>query len=164
MKSLSISEKLFDEKNTDEFDVCLMLHKLYLCTHDVTSTAVLKLFSGISSCKYSRLTLFIREGNFTDDKVAYEIATYFQQNDVILRAELYSFRVSDEASCTDNNSITSHNNTLQHLDMRIKCSYTLENKIDRIILAINTERCLSDKYLPKIHYNFDYFGSLIIQL
>ena len=166
LKSLGISEKLFDETITDETDACLMLQKLYLCTHNVTlpSKAVLKLFSGISSCKHSRLTsLCIRGRNFTDDKAAYEITICFQQNDVILRAELYSFSISDEASLVIIQSLQ-HNNTLQHLDMRLKCSCTLENKIDRIISAINTKRRSSDKYIPKIHYTFDYFGSLIIQI
>ena len=114
LKSLSISEKLFDETITDEIDACLMLQKLYLCTHNVTlpSTAVLKPFSGINSCKLSRLTsLCINGGNFTDEKAAYEIAICFQQNYVILRAELYSVRVSDESSLTIIQSLQ-HNNTL----------------------------------------------------
>ena len=84
LKSLSISESSFDDALTDEIDACLMLEKLYLCTHKVTlpSTTATKLFSSINRYnKSSRLTnLCIRGGDFSDDKVAYEIAMCFKQN------------------------------------------------------------------------------------
>ena len=164
LQSLSISENSFDDTLTDEVDACLLLEKLYLCTHDVTlpSTTVTKLFSSIN--KSSRLTnLCIRGGDFADDKVAYEIAKCFKHNCVLTHVELYSVKPSDEASLQMIHGLE-HNTTLKHLDMRIKCSETLESKLKGVLSLNNERRCLSNKCLPTIYYNFDYLGSFIIRL
>ena len=166
LRSLSISESSFDDTLTDEIDACLMLEKLYLCTHDVTlpSTTVIELFSSINRHNKSRLTnLCIRGGDFADDKVAYEIVKCFKQNCVLTHLELYSIRPSDEASLQIIHALE-HNSTLKRLDVRIKSSESLEGKLKGIISSINEKRCLSNKHLPIIYHDFDYLGSFIVRL
>ena len=167
LKSLSISENSFDNTLTDEIDACLMLEKLYLCTHEFTlpSTTIIKLLSGINRCKKSlRLTnLCIRGGDFVDDKVAYEIAQCFKLNCALTHVELYSVRPSDETSLQIIHALE-HNTTLQHLDMRIICSGSLESKVKKVISLINGKRCLSNKCFTAVYYEFDYLGNFIIRL
>ena len=115
-----------------------MPEKLYLCTHEFTLPS-----TTIRCKKSSRLkNLCIRGGDFVDDKVAYEIAQCFKLNCVLMHVELYSVRPSDEARASlqiIHMHGLEHNTTLQHLDMRIIYSGSLENKVKGVISLINEE-------------------------
>ena len=159
LRSLNLSPNLIDDTIANEIDACIMLEAMGLCCDDdeysegsfidFTSLTAIKLFSSINNSRHSRLINVCIRGVFTDDQVAYEIATCFQQNCIFTTLIMYSIDVSDEA-CLQIINALEYNTTLQTLYLELSCSTCGVNKINSRISIINAKRHLSDKCLPKL--------------
>ena len=65
--------------------------------YKLTSVTAIKLFFSINISIYSPLNNIQIRGDFTDDQVAYEIATCFQHNCILTHLTVYTIEVNDEA-------------------------------------------------------------------
>ena len=154
LRSIDLSGNPIDDAISNEIAVCVMLEEVWLSgvtseSCEVTSVTAITLFSSINISKYSRLKSVDIRGYFTDDQVAYEIATCFQYNCILTHLTMSTIKVSDEA-CLQMINALEHNTTLQELLLCLKCLECLVNKMNSRISIINGKRHLSDKCLPKL--------------
>ena len=172
LKSLNLYKNLIDDAIANEIAGCVMLEEVCLSKSDgygctdlnsiridvvnhkyvLTSVTAIKLFSSINIITYSRLKCIDITEEFTDDQVAYEIATCFQHNCILTHLRMNTIKVSDEA-CLQMINALEYNATLQNLDLHLQCSECQVNKIKLRIPIINGKRQLSDKCLPKLSCN-----------
>ena len=155
LTSLDIRDNLINDTIANEITVCLTLEEVCLSgahmskSYKLTSVTAIKLFSSINISEYSRLTSVFIIGDFTDNQVAYEIATCLQHNCILTYLHVSTINVSDEA-CLQMINALEYNTTLQRLYLRIECSECLVNNINSRISMINRRRHLSNIYLPKL--------------
>ena len=153
LKSLNLRHNLLHDTVVNEIAACAMLEKVCLSgdnmPYKLTSVTAIKLFSSINISKYSRLKSVQISGDFTNDQVAYEIATCFKHNCIITFLEVRTINVGDEACLQMINAIECNTTSLR-LCLHLKCSECLVNKIDSRILMINGKRHFSKTCLPKL--------------
>ena len=156
LRSLNLYDNLIDDTISSEIAGCIMLEKVslsgYYGSHKLTSITAIELFSNINTSEYSRLKTVHIVGDFTDDQVAYEIATCFQCNCILTDLYVSCINVSNEA-CLQMINALEDNFTLQNLWFCLECSECIVNKINLRIPIIDGKRQLSNNHLPKLSCN-----------
>ena len=151
LRSLDVCCNPIDDTIANKIAICVMLEEVSLSGNEwsnkLTSVTAIKLFSSINTNECSRLKNVYIAGDFTDDQVAYEIATCFKHNCILTHLTMFDIEVSDEA-CLQMINVLEYNTTLQHLLLCLKCSECQANKINSRISIMTGTRHLSDKCLP----------------